>query len=222
MPIVDRCSMYVRRPPRWPSSSSPRWRSEHPTIPALGTKAASTPASVASVSAGNPSTIRLPIIGAQSDRSGRWSLARARAFAAARIGCARGKERRCRPCDVFVIFGITGDLAKVMTFHSLYRLEAAGPAGLPDRRRRVRRLVGQGPSRARPEGDRDVVRREARPEGLQPARQAPLLRPGRLRRGRDLRAPGRPDQGREEPGLLSRDPAVPLRDGRSRGSPTRG
>jgi len=28
------------------------------------------------------------------------------------------------PADVFVIFGITGDLAKVMTFHSLYRLEA--------------------------------------------------------------------------------------------------
>jgi glucose-6-phosphate 1-dehydrogenase len=27
------------------------------------------------------------------------------------------------PADVFVIFGITGDLAKVMTFHSLYRLE---------------------------------------------------------------------------------------------------
>src|SRR5262245_27520130 len=30
------------------------------------------------------------------------------------------------PADVFVIFGITGDLAKVMTFHSLYRLEARG------------------------------------------------------------------------------------------------
>jgi glucose-6-phosphate 1-dehydrogenase len=28
------------------------------------------------------------------------------------------------PADVFVIFGITGDLAKVMTFHSLYRLES--------------------------------------------------------------------------------------------------
>ena len=27
------------------------------------------------------------------------------------------------PADVLVIFGITGDLAKVMTFHSLYRLE---------------------------------------------------------------------------------------------------
>ena len=28
-----------------------------------------------------------------------------------------------QPADVFVVFGITGDLAKVMTFHSLYRLE---------------------------------------------------------------------------------------------------
>jgi glucose-6-phosphate 1-dehydrogenase len=30
------------------------------------------------------------------------------------------------PADVFVVFGITGDLAKVMTFHSLYRLERRG------------------------------------------------------------------------------------------------
>ena len=30
-----------------------------------------------------------------------------------------------QPADVFVVFGITGDLAKVMTFHSLYRLEPA-------------------------------------------------------------------------------------------------
>ena len=30
------------------------------------------------------------------------------------------------PADVFVVFGITGDLAKVMTLHSLYRLEARG------------------------------------------------------------------------------------------------
>jgi glucose-6-phosphate 1-dehydrogenase len=29
-----------------------------------------------------------------------------------------------RSADVLVIFGITGDLAKVMTFRSLYRLEA--------------------------------------------------------------------------------------------------
>ena len=31
-----------------------------------------------------------------------------------------------QPADVFVIFGITGDLAKVMTFRSLYRLEKRG------------------------------------------------------------------------------------------------
>lgn len=30
------------------------------------------------------------------------------------------------PADVFVVFGITGDLAKVMTFRSLYRLELRG------------------------------------------------------------------------------------------------
>jgi glucose-6-phosphate 1-dehydrogenase len=30
------------------------------------------------------------------------------------------------PADVFVVFGITGDLAKVMTFRSLYRLERRG------------------------------------------------------------------------------------------------
>jgi glucose-6-phosphate 1-dehydrogenase len=33
---------------------------------------------------------------------------------------------RQQAADVFVIFGITGDLAKVMTFHSLYRLEQRG------------------------------------------------------------------------------------------------
>src|SRR3954452_11784266 len=34
-------------------------------------------------------------------------------------------------CDVFVIFGITGDLAKVMTFRSLYRLEQRGLIDCP-------------------------------------------------------------------------------------------
>ena len=36
-----------------------------------------------------------------------------------------------RQADVFVIFGITGDLAKVMTFHSLYRLEQRGLLSCP-------------------------------------------------------------------------------------------
>ena len=35
-------------------------------------------------------------------------------------------EQNESPADVFVVFGITGDLAKVMTFRSLYRLEARG------------------------------------------------------------------------------------------------
>ena len=34
-------------------------------------------------------------------------------------------------CDIFVIFGISGDLAKVMTFHSLYRLEKRGLINCP-------------------------------------------------------------------------------------------
>jgi len=34
-------------------------------------------------------------------------------------------------CDRLVIFGITGDLAKVMTFHSLYRLERRGLLNCP-------------------------------------------------------------------------------------------
>src|SRR5215203_5673026 len=36
-----------------------------------------------------------------------------------------------RPADVFVAFGITGDLAKVMTLRSLYRLERRGLLSCP-------------------------------------------------------------------------------------------
>src|SRR5438067_2091342 len=36
-----------------------------------------------------------------------------------------------RPADALVIFGITGDLAKKMTFRSLYRLEARGLLDCP-------------------------------------------------------------------------------------------
>src|SRR6516225_6942158 len=35
------------------------------------------------------------------------------------------------PADLFVVFCITGDLAKVMTFHSLYRLERRGLLDCP-------------------------------------------------------------------------------------------
>jgi glucose-6-phosphate 1-dehydrogenase len=40
-------------------------------------------------------------------------------------------ESTPQPADVLVVFGITGDLAKVMTFRSLYRLEARGLLDCP-------------------------------------------------------------------------------------------
>ncbi len=39
---------------------------------------------------------------------------------------AAKKKRPTGAADVLVIFGITGDLAKKMTFRALYRLEARG------------------------------------------------------------------------------------------------
>ena len=36
-----------------------------------------------------------------------------------------------RAADVLAIFGISGDLAKKMTFRALYRLEARGKLGCP-------------------------------------------------------------------------------------------
>ena len=41
------------------------------------------------------------------------------------------RELGPKAADVFVVFGITGDLAKVMTFHSLYRLEQRGELTCP-------------------------------------------------------------------------------------------
>src|SRR6266508_5996374 len=44
---------------------------------------------------------------------------------------AAGATDGNRPADVLVVFGITGDLAKVMTFRSLYRLERRGLLACP-------------------------------------------------------------------------------------------
>jgi len=44
---------------------------------------------------------------------------------------AEARDGKPQPADVLVIFGITGDLARVMTFHSLYRLEARGLLDCP-------------------------------------------------------------------------------------------
>ena len=128
---------------------------------------------------------------------------------------------QARPADVFVVFGITGDLAKVMTFRSLYRLEARGLLDCP--------IVGvavddwtvdQLVERARESilGDRRAARRgrcsSGSPRGCPTsAATSPT---------RDVRARRRRDRGRRSPGLLPRDPAVPVRRASSRASPTPG
>ena len=69
-------------------------------------------------------------------RAGRHDLQRAvagedeqRDHAGVSMGAMPGKADSS--CDVFVVFGITGDLAKVMTFRSLYRLEQRGLLDCP-------------------------------------------------------------------------------------------
>src|SRR4051812_20196552 len=78
------------------------------------------------------------------------NLAQPRVLAWSRAGRASKREERAmttteaspqpkrgnasegpKPADVFVAFGITGDLAKVMTFRSLYRLEKRGLLDCP-------------------------------------------------------------------------------------------
>jgi glucose-6-phosphate 1-dehydrogenase len=49
----------------------------------------------------------------------------------ARLTTRGGQAPGAAPADVFVVFGISGDLAKVMTFRSLYRLEARGLLSCP-------------------------------------------------------------------------------------------
>src|SRR3954462_15765453 len=44
---------------------------------------------------------------------------------------AAGGDEAPAVADVFVVFGITGDLARVMTFLSLYRLELRGLLSCP-------------------------------------------------------------------------------------------
>src|SRR5256885_9470669 len=66
-------------------------------------------------------------------RSGRFQ-AREETAMTTTVASATTKPARVdepRPADVFVAFGITGDLAKVMTFMSLYRLERRGPVDCP-------------------------------------------------------------------------------------------
>src|SRR6187431_2857962 len=47
------------------------------------------------------------------------------------VESAGERDGKAQTADVLVVFGITGDLARVMTFHSLYRLEARGLLDCP-------------------------------------------------------------------------------------------
>ena len=84
---------------------------------------------------------------------------------------------------------------------------------MPDRRRRRRRLDDRPARPARPRLDRRY-RRAARRGGVRALRGAALVRAGRLRRRRRVRARRHRDLRRGEPRLLPRDPTVPLRSGR--------
>ena len=89
--------------------------------------------------------------------------------------------------DALVIFGITGDLARVMTFRSLYRLERRGLLDVPI----VGVAVDDWTVEQLREHARDVDRRDrggARRRGLRPAGRAAVVPGRRLRRRRDLRA----------------------------------
>ena len=100
-------------------------------MPALGTNAASRPASVASVSAVTPSTVRWRSSLAISPANGSPIVTETTAGLPAGIRVGTMPRKSATSCDVFVAFGITGDLAKVMTFNSLYRLEARGLLDCP-------------------------------------------------------------------------------------------
>ena len=136
---------------------------------------------------------------------------------------ARGsttQEEGQKPADVFVVFGITGDLAKVMTFHSLYRLEQRGLLDCP--------IVGVAVDDWTVDQLKDRARESIEGTGesidetiFDRLADRSLVRLGRLRRRRDLRA-GRPGDRRNEdcPSSTSRFRRSSSA-GSSRASPTR-
>ena len=107
--------------------------------------------------------------------------------------------------DVLVVFGISGDLAKVMTFHSLYRLEYRGLLDCP--------IVGV----AANEWSIEELRKHARAciEGCGETIDEEIFKrfasrlsyvSRRLRRRRYLRPSRQRDRRRPKPSLLSGDP----------------
>ena len=123
--------------------------------------------------------------------------------------------QRTAPADVLVVFGITGDLAKVMTFRSLYRLEARGLLDCP--------IVGvavddwtvdQLVERAH---DSIVGTGEQLDEKVFDRFKARLSYvSGDFADAETYKRVAKAIEGAQVPGLLPRDPAVPVRHRRQR------
>ena len=117
-----------------------------------------------------------------------------------------------QPADVFVVFGITGDLAKVMTFQALYRLERRGLLDCPilgvagddwtidQLREHARKCIADTGESI----DDEVFDRFA-------ARLSYVS--GDFGDDATYERVGERTERRSQPGLLSGDPAVALRDG---------
>ena len=161
-------------------------------------------------------------VGGPHEGDGRLDLGRLHATSARGGSSAEARRRRDgrgNGADVLVVFGITGDLAKVMTFRSLYRLEQRGLLDCPI----VGVAVDDWTVDQLVERARDVDRRHRR------AARRGGVRPASPRGSRTCRATSATppptsasarDQGRRAAGLLPRDPAVPVRHGRQ--GPRRG
>ena len=126
-----------------------------------------------------------------------------------RASAARGEKPQ--PADVLVVFGITGDLARVMTFHSLYRLEARGLLDCP--------IVGvavddwtddQLKERARAVDRAEPARSWTRRCSIA-SRSACRYVSGDFADAATYERVGEAIGGASNPGLLPGDPAVPLR-----------
>ena len=122
------------------------------------------------------------------------------------------KSMEAQPADVLVIFGITGDLAKVMTFNSLYRLEARGLLDCP--------IVGVAFDDWSDKDLRDHARKAIQTSsGKKPtpkvfnrlAKRLSYIQ-GDFSEPRHVRAPCSAYQGSQEPGLLPGDPTLAFRD----------
>ena len=113
--------------------------------------------------------------------------------------------------DVLVVFGITGDLARVMTFRSLYRLEARGLLDCPIVGVAVDDWTVDAARRARPRR-RSSATGEALDEDVFARFAARLSYVSGDFADAETYQPGRRcDRGRQPAGLLPRDPAVPVR-----------